>query len=259
MHSTPVGIRCAECAGAPTGVRKVVEQSYRRGKVPITVALIAVTVIMFIAQKLTSTAGAGGTGLSGLYGGVTEKLELFGPYVADGEWWRTFSVALTHGSIVHIAMNMISLWVVGSIVETGLGPIRYLGIYLAATVWGSAGAMFLDPKSAAVGASGGIFGLLAAIAVVQWLRGGRVSGDIIGVLAFNLIFTLSIPGISIGGHLGGILGGALAALAAIGLERRVHQSKRLAVALGAMALVIVVGFGVAMWAADRSLAIVGAG
>ena len=248
MHSTPVGVRCPECAGAPTGVRRVVQQSYRRGRVPFTVAIIVITTIMFVAQIVTNAAGAGG----GLAGGVTGALELYGPQVANGEWWRILSVGLTHAGIVHLGMNMISLWVVGSIVEVGIGPARYLAIYVAATVWGSFGALISDPNAATVGASGGIFGLLAAIMVIQWLRGGRVGGDLIAVMAFNLAFTFSIPGISKGGHVGGIVGGALAAFAIVGLERRANASRRSQVAFAAAATVIVVGFGLCLWAAHRS-------
>lgn len=248
MHSTPVGIRCAECAGAPTGVRRVVQQSYRRGRVPFTVALIVVTTIMFVAQIATNEARGSG----GFLGGVTGALDLTGPDVANGQWWRIVSVALTHAGIVHLTMNMISLWVVGSIVEAGLGPVRYLGIYLAAIVWGSAGALIHTPNVPTVGASGGIFGLLAAIMVVQWLRGGRVGGDLIAVMAFNLAFTFSIQGISKGGHLGGIVGGALAAFAAVGLEQHLRTTRRHQVALVALAGIVVVGIGLCLWAANRS-------
>lgn len=249
MHSTPVGIRCAECAGAPTGVRRVVQQSYRRGRVPVTVALIVVTTVMYVAQLVTNTAGAFG----GIGGGVTRALQLLGSDVADGEWWRVVSVALTHANMIHLAMNMISLWVVGSIVEAGLGPVRYLGIYLAAIVWGSAGALIHTPNVPTVGASGGIFGLLAAIMVVQWLRGGRVGGDLIAVMAFNLAFTFGIDGISKGGHIGGIIGGAIAAFALVAPERSLPASRRGHVALTACAAVIVVGVGLCLWAATRSV------
>lgn len=246
MNETPVGLRCPSCAGTPTGVRRAVERSYRRGRVPITAAIMAVTCLAFVLQLGTS-------GQRGLNGGLTEAFELWGPFVSsDGEWWRILTVALVHGSIAHLAMNMISLWIVGSIVETGLGPVRYVGIYVAAVVWGSLGAMVLQPGAPVVGASGGIFGVFAAIMVVQLMRGGTVSSDIFGVLVLNLFITFAIPGISIGGHLGGIVGGALAAFAALGVDRQVRGPQRQKVAVAAMAAVVVVGAVACLWAAHRA-------
>jgi membrane associated rhomboid family serine protease len=116
--------------------------------------------------------------------------------------------------------------------EPALGNVRFLGLYLASLLCGSFGVLLLSPRAHTVGASGAVFGLMGAAFVMQRLRGINPMASGIGpVIALNLLFTLLIPGISIGGHLGGLVGGAATGYAMDVLARR----RRGAVALPVLA------------------------
>ena len=104
------------------------------------------------------------------------------------------------------------------------GTPRFLGIYFVGLLGGAVGALLLDPNATTVGASGAIFGLMAAVIVVARGRGVEEVASQFGLfVVLNLVFTFSIPGISVGGHIGGLIGGALAAALVIFAERRAQR------------------------------------
>ena len=221
MTPSPVGMRCPECAGRPSGVRRATAAlSGRSETAHATYALIAVNVVAFVAEV------AAGGGAASLRGGGTLVRDgaLFGPAIADhGEWYRIVTAGFLHAGPVHLLFNMFALYVLGTLLEPGIGTPRFCGIYLAGLLAGSFGALLLDPNEHTVGASGAIFGLFAAAFIVARRRQLESLASQIGLwLVLNLVFTLSVPGISIGGHLGGLAGGGLAALVVMTGERRVR-------------------------------------
>jgi membrane associated rhomboid family serine protease len=147
-----------------------------------------------------------------------------------------------HGGLLHLAFNMYALYWLGSMLEPALGRARFLALYFTSLLAGSFGALLLQPNAFTVGASGAVFGLMAAAFVFQRLRGIDPMQSGIGpVILLNLGITFLIPNISIGGHLGGLLGGALAAVAIERLyQRRSPPALALAVC-GAVAALAVVG------------------
>jgi membrane associated rhomboid family serine protease len=160
MTPTPVGMRCPECARQRT--RVVQGPRAMVGRPTATYALIAINVVMFVAQIATT-----GHGYGSLAGGTfTNKLELFGPAVADGEWWRLVTGGFLHAGFFHIAINMYILWLLGSMLEPAVGAPRFLLIYFVSLLAGSFGALLVTPHSPTVGASGAIFGVAGAAAVV---------------------------------------------------------------------------------------------
>lgn len=171
--------------------------------------LIAVNVGLFLAE-LQSGADAGsfsGGGQLIADGGVN------GPAIAAGEWWRVFSGGFLHAGLLHMGFNMFALYVLGTLLEPAIGTPRFLALYMAALLGGSAGAVIAQPEATTVGASGAIFGLFAATFLVARGRGLQDIASQIGFwLLINLALTVSIPQISIGGHLGGLAVGALAGL-----------------------------------------------
>jgi membrane associated rhomboid family serine protease len=221
MTEAAVGIRCPECAGGRRGVRRVAGAAGAprravRGTTVATTTLIAINVIVFLAE-LAQGVGLSGAGSSTL----VDDFGLRAGPVADGEWYRLVTSAFLHASILHILFNMYVLWIVGGALERYLGPWRMLAIYFSSVLWGAAGALLMSPNSLTVGASGGIFGLMAGMLVVERQQGIAFLGSSIGgLLVINLVITFLIPNISIGGHLGGIVGGAAAALVISALGRR---------------------------------------
>ncbi|MEW6582642.1 MAG: rhomboid family intramembrane serine protease [Actinomycetota bacterium] len=210
-----VGLRCPDCAGG--GPRRIqAPRLVARGDTAVaTVALIAVNVVVFLAEM---SQGIGVRGIGGSQ--IIRDGAVAGPLVADGEWWRLVTSGFIHAGLGHIAFNMLALWWLGGALERYIGVWRLLAIYGAALLWGSAGAILLSPDNLTVGASGGVFGLMAALLVIERQRGMALLGSSIGVvLLLNLGITFAIPGISIGGHLGGLVGGGLAALVLSGFGR----------------------------------------
>jgi membrane associated rhomboid family serine protease len=148
-------------------------------------------------------------------------------------------------------MNMLVLWFVGAPLEERMGRGRFLLLYLAAGLAGSAGALLSAPCAGTVGASGAIFGLFGAAIVLERQGIFVYGGSVVGLVIINFIFTLSFPGISLGGHLGGFVGGILAML---GLSRfgRTHALYGRAGLLGYLMLIAVATGSVvlAVWAAQ---------
>jgi membrane associated rhomboid family serine protease len=217
MTSTPVGMRCPECAKQKTKVtvgRGALSPT--AGKMPATFALIGINVIVFLIEL----AGGGAGQFSG-GGSVIHDAGLRGPDIANGDWWRVITGGFLHAGFLHLALNMYVLYVAGSILEPGIGTPRFLGIYFVSLIAGSLGALILDPNTVTVGASGAIFGLMAGVIVVARGRGVEQLAQQFGLfVVLNLVLTFSIPGISIGGHIGGLIGGGVAALLVIFVERR---------------------------------------
>jgi membrane associated rhomboid family serine protease len=243
MTSTPVGMRCPECARQTTKVR--VGQgafSTTAGKMPATYALIGINVIVFLIEL----AGGGSLGFSGS-GSVIHDAGLRGPEIANGDWWRVITGGFLHAGILHILFNMYVLYIAGSILEPGIGTPRFLGIYFVSLVAGSLGALIVDPNTLTVGASGAIFGLMAAVIVVARGRGIDELAQQFGIfILVNLFLTFSISGISVGGHIGGLIGGLLAASLVIFVERRMSGRPSYALEIGGILVMFAATFAGAL-------------
>src|SRR5690242_15367328 len=216
MTAAPVGLRCPDHAGRERKVRRPAF-SVPRGQVgrlsgsntfaPVTRALIAINVAVYL---ITAVQGAG---LNHPGGRLFFKMVLDGPDVKNGGWWRLITAAFLHANLIHIGFNMFALWVIGGPVEHFLGRARFLGLYFAAGLAGSAGALLQAPLQPTVGASGAIFGILGALLIIEYQATGRLAGQAMTLIAINLVFSFSFSGISWGGHVGGLIGGILATLA----------------------------------------------
>lgn len=216
MTHAAVGIRCPECAGRRTGVRMA---GFTLPRAPIlTYGLIAANILVFV---LTNRIGGVGVGFSGgSLNSLGNRLVLYGPAVANGQDYRLVSAAFIHYGILHIAVNMYALYLLGSAFERYAGTGRFAAVYFTSALSGSFGALVLTPHSQTAGASGAIFGVMGALFVLERQRGMALLQSPIGVLILiNLAITFGIPGISIGGHVGGLIGGALVGFALSGYGR----------------------------------------
>ena len=213
MNFGPVGIRCPDHASATGGkpaprraARRVGASLSRRGPF-VSFALIGINVGIYLLELAT------GAPVNGQGGRIWEEGVLFGPVVADGEWWRLISAAFLHYGPLHLGMNMLVLWFIGPALEEYLGHGRYALLYIVSGLAGSAGALIWSPNALTVGASGAIWGLMGAALILERRRIYVFGGQAMGLVVFNLVITFLIPGISIGGHVGGLIGGGLAVLA----------------------------------------------
>ena len=246
MTTTPVGMRCPDCARQTTKVRVGAGAfSPTAGKMPATVALIAINVIVFVIELV-----GGGSGSFSGGGTVIHDAGLRGPDVANGDWWRVISGGFLHAGFLHLLLNMYVLYVAGSILEPGIGTPRFLGIYFVSLIAGSLGALIVDPNALTVGASGAIFGLMAAVVVIARGRGMEQIASQFGLfIVLNLVLTFSISGISVGGHIGGLIGGTVAALLVLLVERQLHGRVGFGLELAGVVLMIGATFAGALAAA----------
>lgn len=206
MTTTPVGMRCPECAKQRTRVVRM----RTLAKTPrVTYGLIVVNAIAFLLERGQFSIGGGA-----LRGEVVERGWLVRyPIAHEHEYWRLVTNAFLHAGLLHIAFNMYLLYVLGLMLEPALGSVKFAAIYFTSLLAGSFGALFAT-SAPSLGASGAIFGLMGAAVVELRARRMSVMESGIGVLILvNLALSFTVSGISVGGHIGGLIGGTLAALA----------------------------------------------
>lgn len=169
---------------------------------PATYMLIALNTALAIADGFSGEA-------------VSRLFWARGFDVYYGDFWRPLAAGFAHASLMHIMMNMYSLFVLGKLIEPLFGTKRFVLIYFTALLGGSALSLALsDPNTAMLGASGAIFGLFGALLGYLFSRTGSWQGvwstpygrQLLIVLALNVFISL-MPGISLLGHLGGFVPG----------------------------------------------------
>ena len=231
MNEAAVGHQCPECVAEGRRSQRPARTAFggsRAGQAGLaTRTLIGINVLVFIISALSGGAKAlgGSGGWFGMLGSstpVTQWGEVLGyaPYraggpvhgIAAGEWYRLGTAMFLHYGVLHILLNMWVLWQLGRYLEARLGPARFVALYLLAGLGGNVAAyLFTPPNQGAAGASTAIFGLFAAIIIVN----RRLKLDIsalIPLLVINLLFTFTVPNISVAGHLGGLVAGGVVGL-----------------------------------------------
>jgi len=144
--------------------------------------------------------------------GYEEALWISGAEYQQGQYWRLFTVALVHGGFFHLGFNLYALHILGTPVEQFFGHTRYIIILLVSLFFGSlASALFNNPYIASVGASGMVFGLFGALALISARVGVEWRG-IIGIVLINFALGFIIGGVDWRAHVGGLLGGTLTTL-----------------------------------------------
>ena len=213
LRDAAVGQQCVDCvAEGRRGVRQgVTVAGARPGTRPVvTPLLIAVNVAVFAWTVFTS-----GSLNRNDNAPLFDAWAMVPAAVANGEWWRLVTGGFLHFGPIHLLFNMMALWVIGRDVESALGRGRFLAVYFVSLIGGSAAVMLLTAPGAYVaGASGAVFGLMGALAVL--LRRLQVPlGQVGGLIVVNLVITFLLPGISVAGHLGGLITGAIATAALV--------------------------------------------
>lgn len=243
MTAAPVGHHCPACvAEARRDTRGV--RTLRRPR-SATVVLLAVNVAVF---ALGLALGAGGDP-----GALLVRMGAMVPIlVAQGEYWRLVAAVFLHVNVIHLALNSLGLYIFGSLIENVLGTARFLAIYLVCGLCASALSFALSgPGTVSVGASGAIFGLLGAWLAYNLRRRSlsmaraNIQGAVV-LIAINLVFGLSVPGIDNVAHLGGLGAGIVAGFAAEGVG---HRRTRTATQAAGFALLLAVAVGLTAWRA----------
>jgi membrane associated rhomboid family serine protease len=242
MVSASVGFQCPTCVREGSGTGHAPSASQPRtiagGAIAadpqlLTKILIGLNLAMFLVQQTVGDS-------------FTNHLEMLGkasangfpPYdgVAEGQWYRLLTSMFLHGSIIHILSNMLSLWWIGGPLEAALGRARFLALYMASGLAGSALTYLIaEPNQASLGASGAIFGLFGALAVL--VRRRRLDmRPIIALLVINLVITFGWSGIAWQAHIGGLVAGVVIGIAMVHAPRE----RRALVQYGTCALMLAV-------------------
>lgn len=182
-------------------------------KEPVTVALILINVLVFIAVELTGTSQNAWHVLD--YGAA------YTPYIVqNGEVYRLFTSMFLHLGIEHLVNNMLVLFVLGSRLEQVIGKLRFLFIYLAGGIAGNIFSLILELRnqdfSVSAGASGAVFAVMGAMIYVVirnkgWL-GDLSMRQILVMAAFSLYFGFTSSGVDNAAHIGGMIAGFVLAV-----------------------------------------------
>lgn len=268
---SPVGLLCRDCvkqtsAGGLSASKRIARGARVRARKfvaldsPVTIAIIAINLIVFALQLLSHYFGRDevtaalwylpayslAEGTHQVPGGVLPQYPSGFMYGASFEPWRLVTVMFTHSVsfLPHILFNMFALYIFGRHLETAIGKFRFLALYLLAGLGGSAFVMlwgYADPLQVfrpTVGASGAIFGILAAT-VVAFRAMNTSATSLIVLIAINFAIGF-IPGTNVSwqAHLGGMVIGSLA-MWIIVRTRGPRLKKRQIIELSALTLAVV--------------------
>ncbi|WP_344329170.1 rhomboid family intramembrane serine protease [Streptomyces macrosporus] len=256
MIPASVGFQCPECVRGGSGTGHAPGASRPRTLAGGTVAadprlvtkvLLGINVAVFVAVL---TAGDRLVDALAMVGHAFDPATAEWIGVADGEWYRMLTSAFLHQEPWHIGFNMLALWWLGPQLEAALGRWRYLALYLLSALGGSTLTYLLAAQNQmSLGASGAIFGLFGATAVLM----RRMRYDmrpILVLLAINLAITFTFSGIAWEAHLGGLVVGAVVAYAMVHAPR----DRRALVQYGTCAVVLL---GVVVACAVRTAELIG--
>ncbi|MEU0600591.1 rhomboid family intramembrane serine protease [Streptomyces sp. NPDC006393] len=242
MVDASVGFQCPDCVRAGSGTghspaasrpRTIAGGSVAADPRLITKLLIGINLAAFLAQlslgdRFTDRFDLIGQAYVPLLGGIEG--------VAHGQYYRLLTAMFLHGGYIHILFNMLSLWWIGGPLEAALGRARYLALYFVSGLAGSALTYLVAaPNQPSLGASGAIFGLFGATAVLM----RRLNYDmrpVIALLVVNLIITFGWANIAWQAHIGGLVAGVIVGYAMVHAPRE----RRALVQYGTCALVLAV-------------------
>ncbi|GAB3486626.1 rhomboid family intramembrane serine protease [Amycolatopsis cihanbeyliensis] len=225
LREASVGYQCIDCVHTGQQQQRAQRSAYRRAgfgartiagarpssRAVVVPVLIALNVLVYLVTAVQAADPMGNHRSMLHQDGVLWPLAMIG----ESQWWRLVTSGFLHYGLIHLAINMIALWILGRDLELLLGKLRFTALYLVSLLGGSVAVfLFDDLNKATAGASGAIYGLLGAM-LVAVIRLRINPTTVLAVLALNIIITFQIPGISLFGHLGGLVVGILAMIAMV--------------------------------------------
>ncbi|WP_130859826.1 rhomboid family intramembrane serine protease [Gracilibacillus phocaeensis] len=185
---------------------KDVQAVFQRAKPYMTYLLLAINLIMFFL--LESNGGSTNTETLIDYGAK------YNVAILDGEWWRILSSMFLHIGFVHLILNMLALYFIGTLVEGIYGNVRFTLIYFLSGIAGGLCSFAFSP-SVGAGASGALFGLFGALLYFGLKKPNlffqTIGANVLFIVAINVVFGFVVPQVDHGAHLGGLVGGFLVA------------------------------------------------
>jgi membrane associated rhomboid family serine protease len=214
MTPTPVGMRCPECAPGPSRVQRATA-SVAPDTPVVTYIVMGICVAVFLVCVAQGMDPLG----RNLASPLANNLAVDAAAIDAGHLWTLVTYSFVHAGLIHIGFNLFLLFQLGSMLEPAIGRVQFGVIYFVSVLTGAFGSLLLDPAGS-VGASGGVFGLMAAAVLILRSRGvDPMATGLPLLIGLNLLLTFSLSFVSVGGHLGGLAGGALAGLVIAELPR----------------------------------------
>ena len=196
-----------------------VNEVFKMKRPYITYALIIINVLLYFIPLLT-----------GSYDKLINDFCIYAPAIKSGELYRLFTGIFLHGNLLHLAFNCYALYILGMQLESFMGKIKYLIIYLFSGLMGALFSMIFSNYSASIGASGAIFGIMGAIVYFGYhyrvYLGNVIKSQIIPVIVLNLAIGFLSSGIDNFAHIGGLIGGFLITMG-LGIKYKSSTSQKI--------------------------------
>ena len=155
--------------------------------------------------------------LMGEYNNIINMYCVHGPSIRAGDYYRLLTGMFLHGSLMHLALNCYSIYIIGAQVESFLGKAKFAVIYFFSGITGALLSITLNGSVGSVGASGAIFGLMGALLYFGYYYrvylGNVVKSQILPLILINLFSGFILPGIDNFAHIGGLVGGVIITIA----------------------------------------------
>ena len=215
---------------------KIYENIFKEKQTIVTKLLICICAIMFSVCMLY---GGNPLGMNGylLYRFGANLKEA----VVAGEVWRLLTCAFLHASAMHLIFNMYALYVLGNQLESYIGRVKFLLVYIISAICGSLMSCIFT-GSLSVGASGAIFGLLGSLLYFGYhfrlYLGSVLKSQIIPLIIINLLIGFTFSSIDNAAHIGGLIGGYLSTMA-LGIKGKSSKSE---IINGSIVLTVYIGF-----------------
>ncbi len=171
-----------------------------------TYTLIIMNVILYVFPILI-----------GKYDEIIQLFCIHGPSIRAFQYYRLITGIFLHGNILHLLFNCYALYVIGSQLESFLGKVKFIIIYLFSGLTGALFSMTFGGNYASIGASGAIFGLMGSLVYFGYhyrvYLGNVINSQIIPLIVLNLILGFLMSGVDNFAHIGGLIGGTLITIA----------------------------------------------
>ncbi|MGO3227019.1 MAG: rhomboid family intramembrane serine protease [Agrococcus casei] len=205
-----------------------VQQLVRRPQ-GVTLSIVVVTAAISLIAMIVSP--------------ITDLLAFQGE-VAIFQPWRLITAALLHGGIMHLALNMLALWMLGPALEQAMGKLPFIATYIVTALAGSVAVPLLGSNSWVVGASGAIFGLFGVYIGLQRVV-GKVDMSLLVIVGINLAYGFFVSGVAWQAHVGGLIAGFIIGFGGALLAGKRTDGKRAKGLWSAIGLTAVVSL--ALW------------
>lgn len=210
---------------------KLYEKTFSKKSIVVTYALIVINIIVYLLQIM---------GIVPVY-----EFAMSGELFKEGNYWVILTACFLHGGIIHLICNMYSLYVIGTQLETVLGKIKFIVVYLLSAIVGSLASGVLN-NGLSIGASGAIFGLVGALIYFGYhyrlYLGNVIVSQLVPIVILNLLIGFMLPGIDNFAHIGGLVGGVFAGMI-VGIEGKTNKTDRIN---GIIVMIVLIAFLVFM-------------